>query len=83
MDTSEPVWFSSGNLFMSFSGKEANKILDKDFDHYDTEINKLNRGLKEKVNKLYDAENKPELKGYDLLPMSREEKQSLFDLIGK
>lgn len=54
-----------------------------DFNVHDKEISKLQKGLKDKVNKLYDAENKPELKGYDLVPLTKEEKQSLFNLIGK
>jgi hypothetical protein len=35
------------------------------------------------VNKLYDAEKKPELKGYDLIPLTKEEKESIFNLVQK
>jgi hypothetical protein len=35
------------------------------------------------VNKLYEAEKKPELKGFNLVPISKEEKQTLFDIVGK
>jgi hypothetical protein len=55
----------------------------KDQNSLEEQINKLHKGLKDKVNTLYDAENKPELKGYDLLPLSKEDKQSLFDIVGK
>jgi hypothetical protein len=43
----------------------------------------LNSGLKDKVNRLNEAENKPEVKGSNIVAMSHSEKQSLFDLIGK
>jgi hypothetical protein len=37
--------------------------------------------LKNKVNKLYEAENKPELKGFNLVSLSKEEKESIFNLV--
>lgn len=54
-----------------------------DQDQIDQNISKLNKGLKDKVNKLYDAEKKPELKGFDLIPISKEDKESIFNMIGK
>lgn len=72
-----------GNLFINFSQQEASKLLEKDQKTFDDEINKLHKELKAKVNRLYDAEDKPELKRYDLIPLSKEEKQSLFELVGK
>ncbi len=72
-----------GNLFINFSQQEAAIILEKDQNTFDHEINKLHKELKMKVNRLYDAEDKPELKRFDLIPISKEEKQSLFELVGK
>ena len=40
-------------------------------------IDKLHDGLKAKVNKLYEAENRAELKGYNLNSFTREERESL------
>jgi hypothetical protein len=42
---------------------------------------KKEKGLKNKVNKLYEAENKPELKGFNLVSLSKEEKESIFNLV--
>ena len=61
---------------------KQNFLLYLDLNTFDQEINKIHSNLKNKVQKLYDAENKPELKGYNLVPLSKEEKQSLFDLTG-
>lgn len=82
-DKEEPAWLCCGNLFINFTQQQANYLLEKDQKSYDDQINNLHQGLKSKVNKLYDAENKPELKGYDLIPLNKEEKQSLFDLVSK
>ncbi|RNA15876.1 p53 and DNA damage-regulated 1, partial [Brachionus plicatilis] len=82
-DRDEPAWLCCGNLFINFTQQQANYLLEKDQKSYDEQISKLNQGLKAKVNKLYEAENKPELKGYDLIPINKEEKQSLFDLVEK
>lgn len=70
-----------GNLFVTLPKQQANLILEKDHKHFDTEINKLEKGLKPKVNKLYEAENKPELKGFNLVSLTKEEKESIFNLI--
>jgi hypothetical protein len=59
------------------------KFKQKDQNTLDENIKKLNTDLKVKVNKLYEAENKPELKGFNLVPISKEEKNSLFELVGK
>lgn len=82
-DIDEPAWLCCGNLFIKFTQQQANYLLEKDQKSYDEQIGKLHKGLKSKVNKLYEAENKPELKGYDLIPLSKEDKQSLFDLVEK
>jgi hypothetical protein len=50
---------------------------------FETEIDTLHKGLKKKVYKLYDAEHKPELKGFDLVPFNKEEKKSLYEIIDK
>jgi len=55
-------------------------ILDKDFKKYTDQIDRLHRGLKAKVNRLYEAENRPELKGYDLASFTREEREHLNEL---
>ena len=41
------------------------------------EIARVRNGLKPKVNKLRDAQNHPDLKGFDLTPLSRQEVQQI------
>lgn len=44
-----------------------------DQEELDEEINSLRKELRVKVNRLYEAQGKPELKGFNLNPMSAEE----------
>ncbi|EOA92656.1 p53 and DNA damage-regulated protein 1 [Anas platyrhynchos] len=44
-----------------------------DQEHLDEEINKLRKELRVKVNRLYEAQGKAELKGFNLNPMTAEE----------
>ena len=52
-----------------------------DYDELDSEINKVRSELKPKVNKLRDLENKEDLKGFNLTPLSQEEKRSVESLL--
>lgn len=58
-------------------------LLKLEQDQIEKNISKLNKSIKEKVNKLYEAEKKPELKGFNLVPISKEDKQSMFEIAGK
>ena len=60
-----------------------NCLLGLDFKLSEHEVSDLHKQLKVKVNKLYETENKPDLKRFDLIPISKEEKQSLFNLVGE
>uniref|UniRef100_A0A8B9P0B7 P53 and DNA damage-regulated protein 1 n=1 Tax=Apteryx owenii TaxID=8824 RepID=A0A8B9P0B7_APTOW len=44
-----------------------------DQEHLDEEINKLRKELRGKVNRLFEAQGKAELKGFNLNPMTPEE----------
>ncbi|NXY52436.1 PDRG1 protein, partial [Ceuthmochares aereus] len=48
-------------------------LLVSDQEHLDEEINNLRKELRVKVNRLFEAQGKPELKGFNLNPMSAEE----------
>lgn len=72
-----------GNLFVQFPKNQAVNILEKDHSSVDIQIRNLEKGLKIKVNKLYEAEQRPELKGLNLVPLSNEERESLFNIINK
>ena len=44
-------------------------------------MNNMRKGLKPKVEKLRDMEHKEALKGFDLSPLSREEMNSITELL--
>ncbi|XP_048204938.1 p53 and DNA damage-regulated protein 1 isoform X2 [Perognathus longimembris pacificus] len=48
-----------------------------DQDHLDKEIEKLRKQLKVKVNRLFEAQGKPELKGFNLNPLNQDELKAL------
>ena len=52
-----------------------------DFDQINVEISQAEKKLKENVKKLYDAEKKPEIRGFNLKSLSREERQELDQLL--
>lgn len=56
-------------------------LFDLDFDQINEEIQRAEKNLKENVKKLYDAEKKPEIRGFNLKSLSREERQELDQLL--
>ena len=52
-----------------------------DYDRLDEEITDIRNKLKPKVNKLRDLEEKEELKGFDLVPLSADEHRALQDVL--
>jgi hypothetical protein len=52
-----------------------------DFDQINEEINRAEKNLKENIKKLYDAEKKPEIGGFHLKSLSREERQEFDQLL--
>ena len=54
---------------------------DLDFDQINEEINRAEKNLKENIKKLYDAEKKPEIRGYNLRSLSRGERQEFDQLL--
>ncbi|NWI89672.1 PDRG1 protein, partial [Pitta sordida] len=62
-----------GNLFIELPKAQTREMLRQDQDQLDEEINNLRKELRVKVNRLYEAQGKPELKGFNLNPMSAEE----------
>ncbi|NXD66632.1 PDRG1 protein, partial [Eolophus roseicapillus] len=62
-----------GNMFIELPAAQTRDMLRKDQEHLDEEINNLRKELRVKVNRLYEAQGKPELKGFNLNPMSAEE----------
>jgi len=52
-----------------------------DFKHLDTKINEARSELKQKVNRLRDLEQKEELHGFSLNPLSKEEMAAVQNLL--
>ncbi|KAJ1122965.1 hypothetical protein NDU88_001438 [Pleurodeles waltl] len=73
----EKVMVCFGNMFIKFPKTKTTEMIKKDQQQLDEEINKLRKQLKVKVNNLYEAQGKPELKGFNLNAMSKEEMKAL------
>ncbi|XP_034725061.1 p53 and DNA damage-regulated protein 1 isoform X2 [Etheostoma cragini] len=58
-----------------------NEILDSDQEQLDQEINELRKGLKAKVNRLNEMQGKPELRGYNLSPLSTDEIKAINSIL--
>ncbi|NWX00031.1 PDRG1 protein, partial [Caloenas nicobarica] len=62
-----------GDMFIELPKAKTKEMLQKDQEQLDEEINNLRKELRVKVNRLYEAQGKPELKGFNLNPMTTEE----------
>ncbi|XP_072206062.1 p53 and DNA damage-regulated protein 1 [Excalfactoria chinensis] len=62
-----------GSTFIELPKAKAKEMLRKDQEQLDEEINNLRKELRVKVNRLFEAQGKPELKGFNLNPMTAEE----------
>ncbi|KAM6298497.1 p53 and DNA damage-regulated protein 1 [Aegotheles albertisi] len=62
-----------GDMFIELPKGQTREMLQKDQGELDEEINNLRKELRVKVNRLFEAQGKAELKGFDLNPMSAEE----------
>ncbi|RLV98817.1 hypothetical protein DV515_00010461 [Chloebia gouldiae] len=62
-----------GDMFIELPKAKTREMLRQDQAELDEEINNLRKELRVKVNRLYEAQGKPELKGFNLNPMSAEE----------
>ncbi|CAF0880787.1 unnamed protein product [Adineta steineri] len=74
-------WMCLNNNFLGMSTKDCIRLIDRDFDQLNIEINQAEKNLKENIKKLYDAEKKPEIRGFHLKSLSREERQEFDQLL--
>ncbi|XP_054880422.1 p53 and DNA damage-regulated protein 1 [Poeciliopsis prolifica] len=81
MADTEKVKLCFGNMFLKFSKSKAREMIEKDQEQLDKEISDLRRSLKAKVNCLNEMQGKPELRGYDLCPLSTEELKAINSLL--
>lgn len=66
-------WVCLGDMFIELNYNRArNSITDEQY-HLDEGVEKLRDELKDKVNHLRELEGKPELRGFSLKPLKKEE----------
>ena len=75
------AWLAMGNSFFRLPVRNAIGMLQTDQKQLDISVNKLRSDLKDKVNTLRDKEGKEELKGFGLVPLSKEEMTSINNVI--
>ncbi|XP_028630767.1 p53 and DNA damage-regulated protein 1 [Grammomys surdaster] len=76
-DVSEDVMVCFGNMFIRMPHPKTKEMIQKDQEHLDKEIERLRSQLKVKVNRLFEAQGKPELKGFNLNPLNQDELKAL------
>ncbi|KAM4588203.1 p53 and DNA damage-regulated protein 1 isoform 1-T2 [Odontesthes bonariensis] len=81
MSDSEKVKVCFGNMFIKFPKSKTSEMIQKDQEQLDKEINDLRKGLKAKVNHLNEIQGKPELRGYNLSPLSTDEIKAINSLM--
>ncbi|XP_007910613.1 p53 and DNA damage-regulated protein 1 [Callorhinchus milii] len=62
-----------GNMFIKLPKSRTKDMIQKDQEQLDKEIQQLRNQLRTKVNNLNEAQGKPELKGFDLSPLTPDE----------
>ncbi|XP_075032682.1 p53 and DNA damage-regulated protein 1 [Mixophyes fleayi] len=76
-NTQGPVTVCFGSMFINLPKDKTKEMIQRDQDQLDAEINKLHSQLKLKVNQLYEAQGKPELKGFNLTPLDPDEMKAI------
>ncbi|XP_041080566.1 p53 and DNA damage-regulated protein 1 [Polyodon spathula] len=66
-----------GNMFIKLPRTKTKEMIQKDQKQLDKEICDLRNQLKAKVNRLNDLQGKPELRGFNLAPLTKEELQAV------
>ncbi|XP_075702776.1 p53 and DNA damage-regulated protein 1 [Rhinoderma darwinii] len=72
-----PVAVCFGNMFIKLPKDKIEKMIRRDQEQLDAEIKSLRSQLKVKVNQLYEAQGKPELKGFNLNPLDPDELKAI------
>ncbi|XP_043946275.1 p53 and DNA damage-regulated protein 1 [Protopterus annectens] len=77
LEKSEKVMVCFGNMFIKLPKSRTKEMIQKDQEQLDKEVDRLHNQLKVKVNRLYEAQGKDQIKGFDLNPLSLEEMQAI------
>ncbi|KAK3512678.1 hypothetical protein QTP70_022633 [Hemibagrus guttatus] len=72
-----------GNMFIKFPKESTKSMIHKDQEQLEQEINNLRKGLKAKVNRLNDLQGKPELRGYNLSPLTGDELKAINSILNR
>ncbi|ROL42471.1 p53 and DNA damage-regulated protein 1 [Anabarilius grahami] len=70
-------------MFIKFPQERTRSMILKDQEQLDKEITDLRKRLKAKVNRLNEIQGKPELRGYNLAPLSNDEMKAINSLLKK
>ncbi|XP_044155252.1 p53 and DNA damage-regulated protein 1 [Bufo gargarizans] len=70
---SGPVTVCFGDMFINLPIDKTKEMIHRDQEQLEAEIKNLRSQLKVKVNQLYEAQGKPELKGFSLVPLDPDE----------
>ncbi|XP_071350894.1 p53 and DNA damage-regulated protein 1 [Trachinotus anak] len=81
MSDSEKVKVCFGNMFIKLPKSKTREMIQKDQEQLEKEINDLRKELKAKVNRLNEMQGKPELRGYNLSPLSTDEIKAVNSLL--
>ncbi|XP_067410077.1 p53 and DNA damage-regulated protein 1 [Emydura macquarii macquarii] len=81
LDPSDKTMVCFGNMFIQLPKSKTKEMIQKDQEHLDEEINQLRKELKVKVNRLFEAQGKPELKGFNLSPLTPEEMRVINQIL--
>uniref|UniRef100_UPI00358E18BF p53 and DNA damage-regulated protein 1 n=1 Tax=Myxine glutinosa TaxID=7769 RepID=UPI00358E18BF len=79
----DKVWVCFGSTLIKLTNPQTLDMLQKDQEQLNKEIDKIRSQLKVKVNNLNDAQGKPELKGFDLIPLMKMEMSSIHQCLNR
>ncbi|XP_071450594.1 p53 and DNA damage-regulated protein 1 [Hetaerina americana] len=72
-EAGDKVWILNGPFFVKMETKHAKELIRRDTQNISNEVESIRNKLKGKVDKLRDIESEPSLKGFNLVPLSRNE----------
>lgn len=73
VNPSKRHWVCVGDMFIKLNTNDTRNLIFEDQYQLDTGVEKLRDELKEQVDKLRQLEGKPELTGFNLKPLKKEE----------
>ncbi|XP_018589572.1 p53 and DNA damage-regulated protein 1 isoform X1 [Scleropages formosus] len=81
MSDEDKIKVCFGSMFIKLPKKTTRQMIHKDQEQLDKEICDIRKRLKVKVNRLNELQGKPELKGFNLSPLSRDEMKAINQVL--